>query len=97
MGKAKGKSQKIKVTAAAFVLTFYFLLLTFDLVEACPGCKEALIDPSQLHQRLSAAKGYALSIGLLLLVPLTLIATVAVLLVRSHRRASRIDTPVRSR
>ncbi len=59
--------------------------------QACPLCKEALFDPSQLHQRISTAKGYALSIGLLLLVPTGLIAGVAMSILRSTRRAPRIS------
>ena len=53
---------------------------------ACPGCKDALFEPDQLTLRLSSAKGYALSIGLLLGVPAALAGTVATLLVRSHRQ-----------
>ena len=49
-------------------------------------CKDALFEPDQLTLRLSSAKGYALSIGLLLGVPAALAGTVATLLVRSHRQ-----------
>ena len=63
------------------------LVLLFPLAaDACPGCKEALFDPGQLQQKLSTARGYALSIGLLLFVPLTLIGTIAALVVRATRR-----------
>ncbi len=67
-----------------------WLLIAQDVM-ACPLCKEALFDPSQLHQRISTAKGYALSIGLLLLVPTSLIAGVAMSIIRSARRAQRIS------
>jgi len=67
-----------------------WLLIARDAL-ACPLCKEALFDPSQLHQRISTAKGYALSIGLLLLVPTGLIAGVAMSIIRSARRAQRIS------
>ena len=71
---------------------------------ACPGCKEALFDPSELPQRLAAAKGYALSIGLLLGMPLALVGGGSVLIARAQRRKQRavepsggIDTPGLSR
>ena len=83
------------------------LLLFSQAAEACPGCKEALFDPSQLPQKLSAAKGYALSIMLLLSVPVLLIGTVTLAVVRARgkgRRASEgagtsdsVDTPGVSR
>ena len=60
---------------------------------ACPACKEALFDPSQLHQKLSAAKGYALSIALLLSVPSALVGGIALLIVRASRSARRSSTP----
>lgn len=53
---------------------------------ACPGCKEALFDPGQLAQKLSTARGYAISIGLLLAVPVALVAGTAALIVRAQRR-----------
>ena len=69
------------------VLTFDFLLLTFPAIGlACPGCKEALFDPGQLAQKLSTAKGYALSIGLLLSVPFALVAGITALVVRAGRK-----------
>ncbi len=54
--------------------------------QACPGCKEALFDPEQLPQKLSTAMGYALSIGLMLLVPAGLVTAVTVSIVRAQRR-----------
>ena len=53
---------------------------------ACPLCKEILTDPGQVVQKLSLAKGYAVSILLLLGVPALLIGGVTLLVVRSHRR-----------
>ena len=66
---------------------------------ACPGCKEALFDPGQVGQRVSAARGYALSIGLLLGLPALMLAGIAALIVRSRRKSAqtRIDTPSLSR
>ena len=68
------------------LLPFTFYLLPFALAQACPGCKEALFDPAELPQRLSAAKGYALSIGLLLAVPAALVGGLTWLIVRAQRR-----------
>ncbi|MBI2174301.1 MAG: hypothetical protein HYU33_03815 [Candidatus Omnitrophica bacterium] len=53
---------------------------------ACPGCKEALIEPGELPQRLATAKGYALSIGLFLTVPVLLVSAVAIGVFRATRR-----------
>ena len=56
---------------------------------ACPACKEALFDPAQLPQRLATARGYAVSIGVMLAVPALLIGGVATRIVRSARGAPR--------
>ena len=56
---------------------------------ACPMCKEALIEPGGLGQRLAAARGYAASILLLLTVPSGLIAAIAAIIVRAQRLTSR--------
>ena len=64
----------------------YWMLYRMPEASACPACKEALFDPSQLHQKLSAAKGYALSIGLLLSVPSALVGGITLLVVRASRR-----------
>jgi hypothetical protein len=66
---------------------------------ACPGCKEALFDPGEIVQRVSTARGYALSIGLLLGVPASMILGITALIVRSRRKSAqtRIDTPKLSR
>ncbi len=81
----------------------YFCLFTFDFflsaAGACPGCKEALFEPGKISQNLATARGYALSIALLLGIPVVLMGTIAVLLVRARRKAARevIDTPGLSR
>ena len=97
--KSKGKSQKVKLQFKIknfdfwlVVLSFTFLLLAcqpffLTAVEACPMCKDSLFDPGQLAGKISTAKGYALSIGLLLLVPFVLIASVTALVIRASRRA----------
>lgn len=72
----------------------YWLLYHANVAEACPGCKEALFDPGALPQRLSAARGYALSIGLLLLIPYGLVGTLTALIVRAHRRNVRHEPRV---
>ena len=68
------------------------ILLWPVLASACPGCKEALFDPGALPQRLSTARGYALSIGLLLVIPFGLVGGLTVLIMRAHRRTRRVDT-----
>ena len=70
----------------------YWMLYRMPEASACPACKESLFDPSQLHQKLSAAKGYALSIGLLLSVPSALVGGIALLIVRAARRARSTET-----
>lgn len=70
------------------------------LASACPACKEALLDPTQAQHLLQSAKGYALSIGLMLGMPLVLIGAVATSIAvhaRRARRSSRIDTDAHSR
>ena len=52
----------------------------------CPGCKEALFDPGQLPQRLSTARGYALSIAVMLAVPVGLLGGITAVVVRAARR-----------
>jgi hypothetical protein len=94
MEKLKLKRQKVKPQFKSqnfdfwvVVLTFAFLLLTFTgVVWACPGCKEALFDPGQLKQRRSTARGYALSIGLMLAVPALLVVGLSAGIIRSARR-----------
>lgn len=78
------------------------LLIAPVLASACPGCKEALFDPDQLSQKLASAKGYALSIGMLLTVPFLIIAGFTAFIIASARRMkqadrSSVDTPGLSR
>ena len=73
------------------------LLLFPSLVSACPGCKEALFEPGKLSQNLATARGYALSIALLLGVPAALLGTITLLVVRARRKSRIIDTPPLSR
>ena len=65
------------------------LLFFPAIVNACPGCKEALFDPGQLQQKLSTAQGYAWSIALLLACPAVLVLGVTALVVRASRRRNR--------
>jgi hypothetical protein len=94
MKKAKGNTTIQNLKFYLVVLPFTFCLLTCSLAVAsiawaCPGCKEALFDPGQLAQKLSAARGYAISIGLLLAVPFVLVAGTTALIVRAQRRRGR--------
>ncbi len=90
-GNPKSKVQNQKSLASrslqCLLLACCFSLLCSPDAFGCPGCKDALFDPGQLPQRLAYAKGYAMSIGLLLLVPVTLIGSIAALIIRAqHRR-----------
>jgi len=71
-----------------FVMLIGLLLLLPSVAMACPMCKEILTDPTQISQRLATAKAYALSIGVLLAVPATLIGGVATLILRASKRAA---------
>lgn len=71
------------------LLTFVMVLSMPAMVMACPGCKEALFEPGQLHQRLATAQGYALSIALLLVVPAGLVGGIALRIVHTRRRGAR--------
>jgi len=84
------------------VILLVALLIAPAVTSACPGCKEALFDPDQLAQKLATARGYALSIGLLLAVPFLIIAGFTAFIIGSARRAKRserssVDTPALSR
>ena len=72
------------VTALLLVLLMVFVPVVSS--SACPTCKEALFEPDQLAQKLSAAKGYGLSIALLLGMPVALLGGVAALIVRAQRQ-----------
>lgn len=77
-----------------FILTAVVLIVVISSVAwACPFCKDALFDVSQARQGWYTAQGYAWSIGLLLGVPIGLVGTVAVLIVRARRRARRRGLP----
>ena len=63
----------------------YWMLYHMPAAEACPACKDMLVDPEQLTQRLGMAKGFAWSIGLLIGMPTLLVSTLTVRLIRAHR------------
>ena len=81
----KSKIQNLKYLSGTALLIAVLLRCSWS-ADACPGCKEALFDPGQLAQKLSTARGYAISIGLLLAVPFTLVAGMTALIVRAARR-----------
>ena len=61
-------------------------------VLACPGCKEAAFEtPESARQKNATARAFAISIGLLLAVPFTLVGGIAFLVIRS--RSSSLTTP----
>ena len=68
------------------MLTILVFFASSAVAWACPFCKEALFDPGQLQQKLSTARGYAMSIALFLSVPAVLVGGVAALIVRAFRR-----------
>ena len=53
---------------------------------ACPGCKEALIDPQAAAAQNRAARGYATSITMMLSLPPLLVGGIATIVARSSRR-----------
>jgi hypothetical protein len=55
---------------------------------ACPTCKESLWDVTQAQHLLKTAKGYAMSIGLLIGTPLLLIGGLAIVIVHQSRRST---------
>ena len=85
-GRGGSPSRLLLLSAYCLVLMAGCWLLEPAVGWACPGCKEALFDPGQLGQKLSTARGYAISIGLLLAVPFTLVAGMTALIVRAARR-----------
>ena len=58
---------------------------------ACPWCKDALFSPGESASQSGAAKGYALSIGLLLGLPVLMLSVIALAVIRSARRAKRLS------
>ena len=61
------------------------------LAWACPWCKDALFSPGEAASQNGAAKGYALSIGLLLGLPVLMLSVIALAVIRSARRAKRLS------
>ena len=80
-------------SARHFLILAAACLILPAAAAACPGCKEGLFDPGQLAQRLGTARGYAWSIGLLLLVPAGLLGGIAALVLRGHRRRRAAASP----
>ena len=89
--KVKGwRAIRQKVKVRAVLLPFTFCLLPYIVLQtsawACPGCKDALVDPAQVGTRLGMARGFAWSIGLLLAMPATLIGAVTLRVVWAARQ-----------
>ena len=68
-------------------------LLTPTAALACPACKDAVFDSSQAQQTTQRAKGFAVSIALMLGMPALLIGGVATSVVLAHRSAARRAPP----
>ena len=84
---------KIQNPKYARILSLIFVTLLVlgpaNILMACPGCKEAFFDPGQLTQKLSTARAYALSIGLLLTMPAGLLSLITYVVFRAYRRHRR--------
>ena len=76
--------------AVTIVFLMSALLLIPTFADACPACKEAFFDPGQLTQKLSTARAYALSIGLLLAMPAGLLSLITCVVFRAYRRQRRL-------
>ena len=76
------------------IVVYWWLYHGMPNAEACPGCKEALTDPAELPQRLASARGYALSIGLLLTIPAVLVGGLTTIVIRAARRNRRTSSQV---
>ena len=68
-----------------------FFLLGIARVWACPWCKDALFSPGESAAQSGAAKGYAWSIGILLGLPVLMLAVMTFAVIRSARRAKRLS------
>lgn len=80
---------RLKVALALVLVSACF----GGVVWACPGCKEAAFDTAQQSRaKLAASRGYALSIGLMLVVPAALIGAVSLQIARASKR-NPFDTP----
>ena len=77
----------IAAARSAFLFMALCMVFTMPAVAlACPGCKEALFEPGKLSENLATARSYALSIMLMLAVPVALLGTITTLVVRARRR-----------
>jgi len=77
----------MKKHAASWFVAALVIFLFAQTAQACPGCKEALFDPGQLAEKITTAKGYAFSIGVLLMVPFILTTVLTLLIARSIRKS----------
>ena len=84
-------TQSLKHSITKMAILLVCLISIPAIAGACPGCKEALFDPGQLAEKLATAKGYALSIGVLLAVPFLLIGGYTLAIARAARRAKRMS------
>ncbi len=65
-------------------------LLVSRLTWACPFCSEALFSPGQAAAQQGVWKGYLVSIAVLICIPLVLVGTIALVIVRAMRRSRRL-------
>ena len=82
---SRSAHRKVLQRTAWFALVVLCVILVQPVARACPDCKEALFDPSQLQQKRSTAQGYAISIGMFLTVPAGLVGGLVTLVLKSRR------------
>ena len=68
------------------LLVFPLLLLTLDLASACPACKEAVAEQGSS----GLSEGLSYSVLGMVAMPFVLFASVALVVVRSYMRRTRI-------
>ena len=79
---------RLLLLSAFRLLPSAFCVLT-EVAEACPFCKDALWAPGGAATQSRLAQGFAFTILGMITVPLVLVGGIAVLVVRSARRAKR--------
>ena len=82
--------RKLLVPAAYCLLLTAYFVLAETAVLACPLCKEALFSPGEAAAQSRVVQGYAISIAVLLGIPILLVGGLALWLVRSARRTKHL-------
>ena len=78
------RDRRSKCFLVAFIGLWMAAAVAPAVARACPGCKEAAFDdPLEAERAQSTAKGYGMAIGVMLLVPVSLISGIAFQIARS--------------